>query len=64
MPTINISTQDFVLLDFSVSESLDVKTGSPLTIVDVYVHPELPANDGTRVVARDSEIDAGPVGDD
>ncbi len=64
MPTIKISTPDNLLTDVSKSKRLDIKTGSPLTTVDVYVHPERPANIGERVVARDSEIDARPVSGD
>ncbi len=64
MPTIKISTQDNLLMDISESNRLDIKTGGRLTTVDVYVHPERPANDGTRVVARDSEINTSAISDD
>lgn len=64
MPTINISTWGIPFVEVSVSKRLDIETGSPLTTVDVYVHPEPSANDGARVVARDGELDASPVGGD
>lgn len=61
MPTINISMPDNVIMDISVSERLDIEAKSPITTVDVYVHPEPSANDGARVVARDGEVDSPAV---
>lgn len=63
MPTISISTTTADTVDVSRSDRLDIQTGRPFTVVDVYVYPKRPANDGTRVIARDGDVDPRPIGD-